>query len=329
MDGHVSRARRCPAPAAGRSSLAGCDMSPRPPDGPGHRRVDPHLPADAPAARSGSSTPTAGSTSRAWTGRPSRSGPSGSPAAPPMPRRRELLPRIVIKERRQARSACRIETERMSGIMIGAAFEVRYHVRAPKNAVINVTNTNGQVALTALDGKVRAHTTNGGVNGKSAHRRRRRAIDQRRRDHRRWPSVGDSISLRTTNGGVTLTLPGRAPRRTSPPRAPTAASTSRSLDKLDVSDKSRRRLEARLNGGGTPIELQTTNGGIRVRPRDASTSTESDDAETAEPLTGCSAGHAQDRDLPRERGQSHQISPAEASGEHHLAGPGACSCWRP
>ena len=50
-----------------------------------------------------------------------------------------------------------LETERMSGIMIGAAFEVRYHVRAPKNAVINVTNTNGQVALTALDGKVRAH----------------------------------------------------------------------------------------------------------------------------------------------------------------------------
>ena len=37
-----------------------------------------------------------------------------------------------------------LETERMSGIMIGAGFEVRYHVRAPKSAVVNVTNTNGR-----------------------------------------------------------------------------------------------------------------------------------------------------------------------------------------
>src|SRR5215218_3925408 len=79
---------------------------------------------------------------------------------------RELLPRIVIKEDIKPDRVW-LETERMSGIMIGAAFEVRYHVRAPKRAVINVSNTNGQVALAALDGKVKAQTTNGGVNGRS------------------------------------------------------------------------------------------------------------------------------------------------------------------
>ena len=42
-----------------------------------------------------------------------------------------------------------------------------------------------------------------------------------------------------------------------------------SLENLDVSEKSRRRFEGTLNGGGTPIELQTTNGGIRVRQRDS------------------------------------------------------------
>jgi len=61
---------------------------------------------------------------------------------------RELLPRIVIKEDIKP-DRVSLETERMSGIMIGAAFEVRYHVRAPKNAVVNITNTNGQVALSA------------------------------------------------------------------------------------------------------------------------------------------------------------------------------------
>jgi len=45
----------------------------------------------------------------------------------------------------------------MSGIMIGAAFEVRYHVRAPKSAVVNVTNTNGQVSLTSSAARS-AHT---------------------------------------------------------------------------------------------------------------------------------------------------------------------------
>ena len=45
-----------------------------------------------------------------------------------------------------------LETERMSGIMIGAGFEVRYHVRAPKNAVVNLTNTNGAILVTAFGG---------------------------------------------------------------------------------------------------------------------------------------------------------------------------------
>ena len=40
---------------------------------------------------------------------------------------RELLPRIVIKEDVKP-DRVTIETERMSGIMIGAGFEVRYHV---------------------------------------------------------------------------------------------------------------------------------------------------------------------------------------------------------
>ena len=186
---------------------------------------------------------------------------------------RELLPRIVIKEEKKP-DLVSLETERMSGIMFGAAFEVRYHVRAPKNAEINVTNTNGQVALTALDGKVRAHTTNGGVNGKSLGG----GVDARSTNGGvtiDMASVGaDNISLRTTNGGVTLTLPDGAKATLSASCTNGGINVS-SLENLDVSDQSRRRLEARLNGGGTAIELRTTNGGIRVRPRGSmSTQTE-------------------------------------------------------
>src|SRR3954451_11990981 len=95
---------------------------------------------------------------------------------------RELLPRIVIKEDVKP-DRVSLQTERMSGVMIGVSFEVRYHVKAPKNATINVTNTNGQVALTGLTGKVFARTTNGGVKG---------------------DALGGGVEARSTNGQVAI-----------------------------------------------------------------------------------------------------------------------------
>jgi DUF4097 and DUF4098 domain-containing protein YvlB len=180
---------------------------------------------------------------------------------------RELLPRIVIKENATPERVS-LETERISGIMIGAAFEVRYHVRAPKDAAVNVTNTNGQVVLTGLAGKVNAHTTNGGVKGDGL----TGGVDARSTNGQvaiDLAGVGrDPVTLHTTNGGVTLTLPETA-------KADVSASVTNGgisvgeFQNFEVGEKSRRRLEAKLNGGGTPIELQTTNGGVRLRPRNS------------------------------------------------------------
>ena len=41
-----------------------------------------------------------------------------------------------------------------------------------------------------------------------------------------------------------------------------------SLDNFEVTEKSRRRLEGKMNGGGTAVELHTTNGSIRLQSRD-------------------------------------------------------------
>jgi hypothetical protein len=193
---------------------------------------------------------------------------------------RELLPRITIKEDIKPDRVW-LETERMSGIMLGAAFEVRYHIRAPKRAVVNVTNTNGQVALTALDGKVKAQTTNGGVNGRNLSG----GVDARSTNGGvtiDMASVGpDSISLRTTNGGVTLLLPDGAKANLTASCTNGGINVS-ALDNLEISEQSRRRLEGRLNGGGISIEMRTTNGGIRVRPRNQAESTRSAEAEKSD-----------------------------------------------
>ena len=179
---------------------------------------------------------------------------------------RELLPRIVIREDSKP-DRVSLETERMRGIMIGAGFEVRYHVRAPKGALVNVTNTNGQVVVNALAGQVVAHTTNGGVKGTNLSG----GVDARSTNGAvsiDMASVGPNrIALETTNGSVTLMLPEEAKATVSGSCTNGRISVS-GLDNFDVSEKSRRHLEGKLNGGGTSIELSTTNGGIRLRSRD-------------------------------------------------------------
>ena len=178
---------------------------------------------------------------------------------------RELLPRITIREDVQS-DRVTVETERLSGIMIGAAFEVRYHVRAPRGAVVNVTTTNGGIGLTALTGKVVAHTTNGGVTAKEL----TGGIDARSTNGGvtlDFASLGsEPVSARTTNGGVVVTLPSSTKADVSASCTNGGIIVSPDLT-LAVTEQSRRKLEGRLNGGGTPIQLSSTNGGVRIKTR--------------------------------------------------------------
>jgi hypothetical protein len=176
---------------------------------------------------------------------------------------RELLPRIVIKEDVKP-DHVRLETERISGFMIGAGVEVRYHVRAPKNASVHVTNTNGQVAASALTGTLFAHTTNGAVNAKSV----AGPVDAQSTNGNvtvDLASLTGKVSVKTTNGGVALTVPKDAKADLS------ASCTNGGIDvsglELNTTESSRRHIEGTLNGGGTTIDVRTTNGGIRVRAR--------------------------------------------------------------
>jgi hypothetical protein len=192
---------------------------------------------------------------------------------------RELLPRITIREDIRP-DRVSLETERMSGIMIGANYEVRYHVRAPKSAAIDVTNTNGAVVVTGTAGKVAARTTNGSVTTKDL----TGPVEARTTNGSVTVDLAsvksERIALRTTNGSVTLRVPDDA-------KADVIATWTNggfnvSDVKMDVSERSRRRFEGKINGGGAPIELQTTNGGIRIRGR----SDGPDKADTSEPPAG-------------------------------------------
>jgi hypothetical protein len=181
---------------------------------------------------------------------------------------RGLLPRIVIKEE-VTPDRVSVQTERMPGIMLGAGFEVHYDVKAPKGATVRATTTNGEIAVRALAGKLIAQTTNGDLSAKDL----TGGVDARTTNgdvRIDLASLGpDRVELTTTNGGVTLTLPETAKADLS------ASCTNGRIDvsavKVDATgEQTRRRVEGRINGGGTPIQLRTTNGRIRVRPRGTS-----------------------------------------------------------
>jgi hypothetical protein len=178
---------------------------------------------------------------------------------------RELLPRIEIHEDvRPDRVA--IETRRPSGILIGVSFEVQYHVRVPKTALVRLRTVNGELAVTALAGRLVAATTNGSVTGRDLSG----GVEARAVNGRVAVDVGslgaDPIDLRTVNGVLQLTLPQAA-------RANVSATCTNGV--IDVSgvalelmgEQSRRRVRGRMNGGGTPVELTTTNGSIKVAVR--------------------------------------------------------------
>lgn len=175
----------------------------------------------------------------------------------------ELLPRIKIEEEAKP-DRIDVHTARMSGIMVGVSIEVRYHVRAPKGAKVTVSNTNGLVTLTALSGTTEAHTTNGGVRGTDM----RGAVEAETTNGGvtiDFAAVDRDVKLSTTNGGVTIGLPDSA--KASVVATCTNGGISVTGVKMEISEQSRRRVEGKMNGGGANVELHTTNGGVRIRPR--------------------------------------------------------------
>ena len=178
---------------------------------------------------------------------------------------RELLPRINIKEDIKPDRVA-IETDRLNGLVIGVSIEVKYRVRVPSLALVRARTANGEIAASALAGRLVATTVNGAISGRSLNG----GVEARAVNGAVTIDVGslgdDLIDLRTVNGALELTLPATAKANLS------ATVTNGVIDTTGLAldlmgEQTRRRVRGRLNGGGTPIELSTTNGPIRVAVR--------------------------------------------------------------
>jgi hypothetical protein len=187
---------------------------------------------------------------------------------PTMEAAKKALDRIEIVENASA-TAVKIETKLQrsrDGLFGGGSLQVEYTVHVPRNVDLRVATVNGGVEIQGVAGKVSAEATNGGIKaqdigGPIVATTTNGGVEV---DLARVPESG--VRLECTNGGIKLRLPADAKASIS------ARITNGGIDTsglaLETSgEQSRRRLDGRLNGGGPRIELEGTNGGIRISPR--------------------------------------------------------------
>jgi DUF4097 and DUF4098 domain-containing protein YvlB len=175
---------------------------------------------------------------------------------------RDLLKKVEASEEVTGERV-RIEFRRPSGFASGGSMTVNYRLKVPEAVRTNVQNTNGRITLSSLSGRVRAQTTNGAVRGEGLRGRVEASATNGGIEVEMASLHEDGLTLETTNGGIRLRLP-ETSRADISARTVNGGISTGSLPVEAVGETSRRRLEGRLNGGGSRVRLETTNGGIRV-----------------------------------------------------------------
>jgi hypothetical protein len=176
---------------------------------------------------------------------------------------KEALERIEIREEvSSAGISIATKLPRGGGWFDMGNGQVKYSVRVPAGAEVKFSTVNGGVNVTGHSGRVTAETTNGGVVARDISGTIDASTTNGGVDVELAKLGEGGAKLACTNGGIKLRLPADA-------RASISASvTNGGIDTsglaIETTQSTRRRLEGRLNGGGAPIQIEGTNGGIRI-----------------------------------------------------------------
>jgi hypothetical protein len=177
----------------------------------------------------------------------------------------ELVPRIEIREDATPERVL-LQTQGLSGIVIGVEVAVNYHLTVPAAAEVRARSANGEVRVADLSGRVVISSANGQVIGRNLSG----GVDARAGNGKVTVDLAafghDPVQVRAANGSVELTLPASADANI------TATYSNGKIDTGDLKlellgEQTRRRLLGRLNAGGAPIEITTVNGNIALRAR--------------------------------------------------------------
>lgn len=150
---------------------------------------------------------------------------------------------------------------------------VSYEIHVPRMTNLKLTAHNGGISISSVEGALEFETKNGGVSLSDV------AGDVRGRTTNGGVSVklmgaawrGSGLDVETTNGGVNLVMPDNYAARIETGtinggfKSDIAALNVEKDDDANTNRWNRKkRISAELNGGGAPIRVITTNGGIKI-----------------------------------------------------------------
>ncbi len=179
---------------------------------------------------------------------------------------KEALDRIQIEET-VSPGDIRIQTrtDRGGSLFGGGNFEVQYTVRVPAGADVKFSTVNGGIEIAGLAGHINADTTNGGVKARDISGPIEASTTNGGVDVDLARLADRGVKLECTNGGIHLRLPADA-KATISARVANGGIDLNGLQ-IETIESSRRRLDGRLNGGGAPVNIEGTNGGIHISSR--------------------------------------------------------------
>lgn len=145
-------------------------------------------------------------------------------------------------------------------------WSVSYEILVPRNTNLKLLAHNGGIGISGVEGNLEFETTNGGISIKdvagNVKGRTKNGGVNAKLNGKSWKGTG--LDLETTNGGVNLTMPENYAARLQ--TATVNGGFSSDLE-LTVKLKDFRRgvnINTDINGGGAPIRVVTTNGGVRI-----------------------------------------------------------------
>jgi hypothetical protein len=172
---------------------------------------------------------------------------------------------IVAAVRIQA-AGDRIEADGPTGLPRRESWHVSYELSVPAQMNLSLKTVNGGVNVRGVEGRIEFTTTNGGVrlanvNGDVRGRTTNGGVDIEL-DGAMWQ--GEGLDVQTSNGGVRISIPEHYSARL---EASTVNGGLNSDFPAVTQGRRPRELEATLGGGGAPIRVRTSNGGVRISKR--------------------------------------------------------------
>lgn len=145
-------------------------------------------------------------------------------------------------------------------------WSVSYQILVPRNTNLKLIANNGGISISGVEGNMDFETQNGGISvndiaGSVKGRTKNGGVNAKLAG-KSWKGTG--LDLETTNGGVNLTLPENYSARL---ETATVNGGFKSDMELTVKLKEFRRgvnINTDINGGGAPVRVVTTNGGVRI-----------------------------------------------------------------